>query len=385
MNSVEWLAKLISYPTLSSNSNLALIREIQDWLAQYPSILMQLTYDETGHKANLFATLPAQDGNVLEGGLIFSGHTDVVPVEGQQWGFDPFNAKITSDRVYGRGACDMKGFIAVILALVPELVKEKRPQPLHFAFSYDEEVGCRGAPLLIADFQKRGIRPAACIVGEPTEMHIVIAHKSIHVFRCRIQGQSAHSSLTPMGCNAIEYAAYLITWIRELANQFKQLGPHDKCYDVAFSTMTTNQIQGGTAVNIIPNACEFLFELRNLPKIDPNYMIEQIKAHINENLLPRMQEECSHASIQLDALCAVPGFAASEKATITQLVRTITNEKEKRKVSYATEAGLFQQAGIPTVVCGPGSIAEAHRPDEFVLLEQLTACEKFIRTVGSAI
>lgn len=381
MNSTEWLTKLISYDTISCNSNLNLISTIQDWLLNYQNISVRLTYDATKQKANLFATIPAFDGNTTQNGVILSGHTDVVPVEGQQWQYDPFNATVTADRIYGRGACDMKGFIAVVLALVPEFAKEKLGQPLHFAFSYDEEVGCHGVPLLISDFQQEGIQPAACIVGEPTDMHIVTGNKSINCFRCCIKGRAAHSSLTPTGCNAIEYAAHLISWIRGLANQFKQLGPYDEHYDVAFSTMTTNKIQGGTALNIIPDTCEFLFEFRNLPEVNPQQIIEQIKNYINENLLIQMQKEYPEASITLEPIGFVPGLAASEKATITQLVRTITNQTGKRKVSYATEAGIFQQAGVATVICGPGSIAQAHRADEFILLEQMTLCEKFVRTL----
>lgn len=381
MHSTEWLTKLISYDTISRNSNLNLINTIQDWLRNHHNISVRLTYDVTRQKANLFATIPAFDGNTTKGGVILSGHTDVVPVDGQQWEYDPFNATVTSDRIYGRGACDMKGFIAVVLALVPAFLKEKLGQPLHLAFSYDEEVGCHGAPVLISDFQQQGIQPAACIIGEPTDMHMVTAHKSINAFRCCIKGRAAHSSLTPNGCNAIEYAAHLISWIRGLANQFKQLGPHDEHYDVSFSTMTTNKIQGGIALNIIPDSCEFLFELRSLPEINPQQVVEQIKKYINENLLVQMQKEYPNASITLEPIGSVPGLASSERATITQLVRTITNEKEKRKVSYATEAGIFQQAGIPTVVCGPGNIAQAHRENEFVLLEQMGLCEKFLRTL----
>ncbi len=382
MHSTEWLAKLISFDTTSRNSNLSLIHAIQDDLAQYPGLLTRLTYDASGEKANLFCTIPAVDGNTRQGGLILSGHTDVVPVDGQAWGTDPFCAEITSDRIVGRGACDMKGFIAVVLSLVPEFLKLKLKKPLHFAFSYDEEVGCHGAPILITDFQQQGIQPAACVVGEPTDMNIVIAHKGINSFHCQIKGRAAHSSLTPQGCNAIEYAAHLISWIRGLANQFKQLGPYDEHYDVSFSTMTTNQIQGGIALNIIPDTCEFSFELRTLPEVNPEHIFQQILRYINENLLLQMQKEYSDASIELVQTGGVPGFASSVDVALKKLVRTITNQKEKRKVSYATEAGIFEKAGIPTLICGPGNIAQAHRADEFVLLEQMELCGKFIRRLA---
>jgi acetylornithine deacetylase len=380
MNSIEWLTQLISFDTTSCYSNLNLIDSLCHWFAAY-NIPVQITRDAANQKANLFATLPDADGGTKHGGIILSGHTDVVPVQGQQWDSDPFCAKVTADRIYGRGACDMKGFIAVVLALVPQFQKIKLKQPLHLAFSYDEEVGCHGARVLITDFQQQGIQPAACIVGEPTNMQLVEAHKGINIFRCHITGCAAHSSLTTSGCNAIEYAAHLITWIRGLANQFKQLGPHDKYYDVPFSSMTTNQIQGGTAVNIIPDTCDFLFELRNLPGVDPLQVIAQIRKYINENLLVQMQKEYAEAAISIELIGSVPGLESSRETRISRLIRTITHTKEIHKVSYATEAGLFQQAGIPTVICGPGSITQAHKANEFVLLDQLAQCEKFLYTL----
>lgn len=378
MNSTEWLAKLISFNTVSNLSNLPLIYAIQDELKKYPEISMRLSYDASGEKANLFVTIPATDGNATMGGLILSGHTDVVPVEGQEWERDPFEAVVTSDRIYGRGACDMKGFIAVILALVPEFLKKKLKRPVHFAFSYDEEVGCLGAPMMIADFMEHQIRPAACVVGEPTDMSVVIGHKGITSFHCRIKGRAAHSSLTPQGCNAIEYAAHLISWIRGLANQFKQLGPFDDLYDISFSTITTNKIHGGIALNIIPEMCEFSFELRNLPEVNPKQVFLQIRNYVEENLLPQMRKEFWEAEVEIVPTCGVPGFSA-ENSEFIKTVEELVKKKEQRKVSYATEAGIFQKNDIATVVCGPGNIEQAHRANEFVLLEQIGLCEKFLR------
>lgn len=379
MDSSEWLVKLISYDTTSRNSNLNLIDFIQKWLAQYPPIITRLTFDETQQKANLFATIPAANGNVNQDGYIFSGHTDVVPVDGQEWATDPFCGTIKDDRIYGRGACDMKGFIAVVLSLVPEFLKYPLKRPIHFAFSYDEEVGCLGVPSLIQDLQEQGVKPAACIVGEPTDMHIVVANKGISAFRCCVHGRAAHSSLTPEGCNAIEHASHLISWIRRLADQFKQLGPFDNKFDVAFSTMTTNQIHGGIALNIIPDTCEFKFELRNLPKVDSEQIFLQIQTYIQENLLVKMQKEFPDAAIEFTKLCGVPGFISSMPPSFMRMIQNITEQKEKRKVSYATEAGIFQNAGIPTIICGPGNIGQAHRPNEFVTLEQMALCEKVMR------
>lgn len=377
MDSYEWLSQLITFDTTSRNSNLKLITMIENWLKNH-NIVSQLTYDLSGKKANLFATLPGRNGN-KNGGLLLSGHTDVVPVEGQRWDTDPFLATTVNNRIYGRGSCDMKGFIAVVLAMVPEFQRLQLSYPIHLAFSYDEEIGCLGAPLLIADFQKHGIQPKACIVGEPTNVCPVVAHKGIQGYRCRVHGRAAHSSLTPSGCNAIEYAAELICWIHNFASRLKQYGPVDENFDVSFTSMTTNMIQGGNALNIIPAMSEFLFEFRNLPEVNPQTIITQIKTHISEILLPKMRSEYSDALIEIESLGDVPAFEADENAAITQLAYAINNESEIRKVSYATEAGLFQQAGISTIVCGPGSIEQAHRANEFVTVEQINKCEEFLR------
>ncbi len=381
MNSVEWLETLISFDTTSRHSNMGLVRAIQAQLAPYSALSTRVTYDTSKEKANLFITIPAADGNFKKNGLILSGHMDVVPVDGQAWATDPFKAVVTADRVYGRGACDMKGFIAVVLALVPHFLQQSLKNPLHFAFTYDEEVGGLGVPGLIADFQQAGFQPAACIVGEPTDMHIVVAHKGISTFRCRIKGRAAHSSLTPQGCNAIEHAAQFITWIRGLAEQFKQQGPFDDAYDVSFSTITTNKIQGGTALNIIPDGCEFAFELRHLPEVSVTNVVAQIQNYAKEVLLPQMKKEFSDAMIEIVPICGVPEFAST--ADFTKLAEVLQEHtKKQQKVSYATEAGFFQQAGIPTLICGPGNIAQAHRADEFILLEQMRLCERVLGAIG---
>lgn len=379
MNSQEWLTRLIAIDTTSRNTNLPLIDLIGNWFERH-SIPIRLTPDSEGKKANLFATLPAKDGS-LKGGLVFSGHTDVVPVDGQFWTSDPFKARLSDGRIYGRGACDMKGFIAVVLALLPEFQKMGLSRPLHFAFSYDEEVGCMGAPAMIADFRKQGIEPAGCIVGEPTEMHPVVAHKGINNFQCRLHGHAAHSSLTPSGCNAIEHAADLICWLRSLADELKK-GPKDKNFDVPFTSLTCNLISGGIACNIIPALSEFIFEFRNLPEVNPEGIISRIKAHIEGHIVPAMRKEYREAAVEIESLGGVPAFEASEGAKITQAARAASGETALHKVSYATEAGLFQEAGIPTIVCGPGSIVHAHRADEFVTLEQLHKCETFLRQLA---
>ncbi|HTK01054.1 MAG TPA: acetylornithine deacetylase [Bordetella sp.] len=383
MDTRRWLETLVGFDTTSRNSNLALIETARDWL-KGQGVQAWLVHNDDRTKANLFATLPARDGGE-QGGIVLSGHTDVVPVDGQAWTADPFVLREQDGLLYGRGACDMKGFIATALAMVPEFLSMPRAKPLHLAFSFDEEVGCAGAPFMLADLRDRGIRPEGCVVGEPTGMQVVVAHKGINLYRCRVHGKAAHSSLTPHGCNAIEYAARLICHIRDVADAYKAKGPYDAFYDVPYSTLTTNLIRGGIAVNTIPDDCEFAYEFRNLPGIVPDDIQRDVQRYVDEVLLPRMQAEFPDARIDIEAGPAAPGLEASEQAAITQLVRALTRDTATRKVAYGTEAGLFQGIGIPTVVCGPGHIAQAHKPDEFVAVDQLDACAAFLRRVGQSI
>jgi acetylornithine deacetylase len=379
MTTLEWLTRLVSFDTTSRNSNLQLIESIQHWLTQH-QISSRLTHDAQHNKANLFATIPAHDGNT-EGGLILSGHTDVVPIDGQQWDSPPFEATLKDGRVYGRGTSDMKGFIAVVLALVPEFVKLRLNHPIHFAFSYDEEIGCLGAPSMIEDFLAANIKPKGCIVGEPTDMQAIVGHKGIQVFRCRIEGYATHSSLTTQGCNAIEYAAKLICYIREMANGYKEHGPFENTFDIPFTTVSTNMINGGTANNIVPANCEFFFEFRHLPQIKPQTIIANIQGYVQQTLLPEMQMEKSSVKIIIDNLGSIPSFESSNPAAITQFIHALSGDGTSQRVAYATEAGLFQAANIPTIVCGPGNIKQAHRANEYVEVSQLEKCESFLRDI----
>jgi acetylornithine deacetylase len=376
MNKQAWLSRLIAFDTTSRNSNLDLIYAVNDWFTQH-NITPRLTHDRVEPKANLFATLPGHNGST-DGGIILSGHTDVVPVDGQHWHTNPFEAVQKDDCIFGRGACDMKGFLAVTLALLPQLQKMKLVHPVHFAYSYDEEIGCRGAPHLINDLLAAGLRPKACIVGEPTDMRLVVGHKGIQVFRCRLQGRAVHSSLTPEGCNAIEYAAELVSFIRNFANQIKQGGPFNTHFDVPFTTLSTNLITGGIASNTVPDTCEFTFEFRHLPEVDPQSIREKIADFVKTELLPKMQHEYLDSVIEIDMLASPPSFEASEASAITQLVRAVSGERDILKVAYATEAGQFQAANIPTIVCGPGNIEQAHRANEFVKIAQLEQCEALL-------
>lgn len=379
MNKLEWLAQLVQFDTTSRNSNLDLIHCIKDALATH-KIESTLIQAANQPKANLFATIPAHNGQ-KDGGLILSGHTDVVPVDGQQWDTNPFQATTIDNKIFGRGTSDMKGFIAVVLSLVPEFVKLKLEKPIHFAFSYDEEIGCLGAPFMIKDIQDRNIKPAACIVGEPTEMRPVVAHKGKHSFRCSVHGKGAHSSLTPQGCNAIEYAARIICFLRDMADKYKSQGPFDQYYDVPFTTLTTNLIKGGNSQNTIPELCEFVFEFRHIAEDDPKQLRKEIDNYITDVLLPKMRSEHPAANIVLDKLGAGPNYSVSEEEDIAKLVRKLTQVNDIIKVAYGTEAALFQAAQIPTILCGPGSIEQAHRPNEYVAIDQLEKCEQFVREV----
>jgi len=383
LNTRQWLETLVSFDTTSRNSNLAMIAAIQDALHEQ-GLKPELIHSAAGDKANLFATLPADDGTT-QGGIILSGHSDVVSVDGQVWTTDPFVLTEKEGRLYGRGTADMKGFIAASLAMIPEFLQMKRNKPLHLAFSYDEELGCLGAAVMLEALKRCGLHADGCVVGEPTGMRAIVAHKGTNLFRCRVHGKAAHSSLTPQGCNAIEYAAQLICRIRGLADKLKAQGPYDRHYDVPFSTMTTNQISGGIAVNTIPELCEFNYEFRNLPGMSSSSIQHQIEEFIRDDLLPRMQAECKDARIDIEAGPAVPGLEAAEQQAITRLIRELTGDLAINKVSYGTEAGQFQKAGIASIVCGPGHIAQAHKPDEFVEIAQLDACEVFLRKLAGSL
>ena len=382
MNTVTWLTRLIAHDTTSRYSNLALIEDIADFLSHH-GLQPWLAHDATGQKANLFVTLPAADGTTA-GGLIFSGHTDVVPVDGQDWQSDPFHAVIRDDKLYGRGAADMKGFIAAVLAAIPRMKAAKLARPLHIALSYDEEIGCLGAPVMIDALQQRGLSPEYCIVGEPTSMQMVVAHKGIHTFTCRVHGKAAHSSLTPQGVNAIEYAAQLILFIQQLGQRLQHDYAQDAAFDVPFSTLSVNTIQGGIASNIVPQLCEFGFDYRNLPHMQPADVIEPIQRYIREVLEPQMRAVDANCGIELHHHAAVPAMPETDAQALLQLVAQLVDNHTRHKVAYATEGGQFKQAGIHTVICGPGSIEQAHRANEFVSLAQLARCDDFLNKMIAA-
>lgn len=379
MNAQQWLSKLINYNTISSNPNRPLIKAIETWFNVY-EIKSQIILAPTEDKVNLFATIPAKDGSV-DGGILFSGHTDVVPVTGQLWDTDPFVAIERDGKIYGRGSCDMKGFIAVVLSLVPELKKLSLLKPIHFSFTCDEEIGCLGVDYTVDYLEKVGIRPEGCIVGEPSGMQPIIGEKGRRVYHCQLHGKAVHSSLAADGCNAVEFASRLICYINNLAQYVKEQGPFDSDFDYPFTTITTNMISGGIATNIVPGSCEFMLELRYTDNFPLQNFSSQIENYISNELLPDMKKNYAEAAIYFDEISDSAGFNASEDALVTRLVRAITGVKTRSKVSYGTEAGTFQNAYIPTIICGPGDIHQAHRPNEFITIEQLNLCEKVVRNV----
>ncbi len=369
---LDCLRQLIAFDTTSRNSNLALI----DWAGAHLSghgARIRIDYNRERTKANLFATFGEGPG-----GIVLSGHSDVVPVDGQAWSSDPFSAQVRDGLLYGRGACDMKGFIAVALAHAEQFAAAALQSPIHVALSYDEEAGCLGIPGLLADLAGAGIRPDGCVVGEPTDMQVVTAHKGGRVYRCRVHGRAAHSALTPLGVNAIEYAARVITFIQDLSWREEEQGLRMEGLGVPFSTLSTNVISGGNGKNIIPAKCEFFFDYRYVPGVPANRFIDDIRRYVAEQVEPRMKARFADAGVELECTADIPALDAGERDRITVLAKSLLRPHPSAKVAYGTEGGFFQGAGIPTVVCGPGSIEQAHKADEFVSLSQLRQCELFM-------
>jgi acetylornithine deacetylase len=372
MNTLDCLDRLIAFDTTSRNSNLDCIAWARAHLEAHGA-RTRMDWNPERTKANLLASFG--DG---PGGLVLSGHVDVVPVDGQDWTSDPFTAAIRDGRVYGRGACDMKGFDAVILSHAASYAAANRP--IHVALTYDEELGCLGIPHLIAAMERWGVHPAGCIVGEPTSMRLVSAHKGGRVYRCRVTGRAAHSSLTPSAVNAIEIAAVLIARVRAIAARERTGGLRAPGFDVPHTTLSTNLATGGTAANIVPAAAEFMFDLRYIPGFDPDSVIAELQALADE-LTAEMRRIAPETGIVFECLSAIPPLAPDEGSAIHAAALALLPDRTIEQVSYGTEAGYFQRYGVPTIVCGPGSIAQAHKPDEYVSLDQLALCDRFIAGV----
>jgi acetylornithine deacetylase len=370
---LELAQALVRLNTVSANSNLPLIHFLRDELARL-GVKSRLSYNADKTKANLFATL----GEGKPAGLILSGHTDTVPWDGQAWSVDPLGAVVKDGRLYGRGAADMKGFIAVAVAHAEAFLDSKAPFAIHFAFSYEEEIGCFGVKELIADLREAGIAPVACIVGEPTSMVPAIAHKGVYRYRCCVRGKEAHSSLTPQSVNAIEMAARVVNRVRDMAEGFEREEPRYEGFDVPFSTASVGQFHGGIADNVVPRDAEFRYEFRDLPTADAQAMQQQVVAYAR-TLEPAMQQVAPETGFRFETICEIPSFLGSAQDDVTRLAQRLAGERRTTQVAFGTEAGIFKNAGIRTVVCGPGSITQAHQPDEFVTLEQLARCQAFMQ------
>jgi acetylornithine deacetylase len=368
---------LVRMNTVSANSNLELIHFIRDELKKL-GVQSRLTFNVERTKANLFATL----GEGKPAGIILSGHTDTVPWDGQDWSADPLSGLVEGGRLYGRGSADMKSFIAIAVAHAEAFLASPAPFAVHLAFSYEEEIGCFGVRELIADMRDAGVKPLACIVGEPTSMVPAIAHKGVYRYKCCVRGKEAHSSLTPQSVNAIEMAARLIGKLRDMAEGFEREEPRYAGFDVPFSTASVGQFHGGIADNVVPRDAEFRYEFRDLPTADARSMQAELEAHARA-LEPAMRKVAPEAGFRFETICEIPSFLGSADDAVTRLAQRLSGEQRTTQVAFGTEAGLFKQAGIPTVVCGPGSIVQAHQPDEYVALDQLARCEAFMRGLAA--
>jgi len=371
---------LVRMNTVSQNSNLELIHFIRDELERL-GVVSRLTYNADKSKANLFATL----GEGKPAGIILSGHTDTVPWVGQEWSVEPLGAVVQDlpePRLYGRGSADMKGFIGVALAQAEAFLNSPAPFAVHLALSYEEEIGCFGVRELIADLRAGGIQPLACIVGEPTSMVPAIAHKGVYRYQCRVRGKEAHSSLTPTSVNAIEMAAHLIGKLRAMAEGFERNEPRYDGFDVPFSTASVGQFQGGIADNVVPRDAWFRYEFRDLPTADAKRMQEELMAQA-QMLEVGMKTVAPETGFRFETICEIPSFLGRADDPITRLALRLSGQSRPTQVAFGTEAGIFKQAGIPTVVCGPGSINQAHQADEFVSLAQLAQCETFMQALAA--
>lgn len=367
------LADLVAFDTVSRESNLALIEYVRDYLAGL-GVESELFFDAEGRKANLYATIGPDDRS----GVCLSGHTDVVPVDGQSWSLPPFHLTEHDGRLYGRGTADMKGYLACVLAALPVFLAAPLRLPVHLAFSYDEEVGCLGVRSLLGALEGRPHKPLLCIIGEPTELKPVLGHKGKLAMRCEVHGAACHSAYAPHGVNAIEYAARMIGRLGEIGARLAVPERHDARFDPPYSTVQAGLIQGGRALNIVPAECRFDFEVRALPADNPQEIADELRDYAECELLPRMRAVNDRTEIRFTPLSAYPGLLTAEDGQAAEVVAVLSGSRNFATVAYGTEGGLFHQAGIPTVICGPGSMDQGHKPDEFVEIDQLVRCDAML-------
>jgi len=379
--SIGIISDLVGFPTVSRDPNRDLLAYVEAYLDRH-GVQSDILWNEERSKGNLWATIGPADKR----GVILSGHSDVVPVDGQAWTSDPFALRTEAGRLYGRGACDMKGFLGIVLALVPELARVDLKAPLHIAISYDEELGCTGVRSLVERLARMAVKPALCIVGEPTSMQLVTGHKGGAMHKITVTGTAAHSSLAPRAVNAIEHAAELIGFIYGLARELRDSGASDEAYDIPHSTLSVNTITGGAALNIIPEHCEFTVDLRALAALDMAGLIARIDDHAGTVLLPRMRAVAPEAGIEREELVTFPGLDVALDHPAVTFMKHLLGRNDQSKVAFGTEAGLFSAtAGIVSLVCGPGSIEQAHKPDEFLAVSEVEKCQVFLRRLVEAL
>jgi acetylornithine deacetylase len=376
VDSVEMLRRLVAFDTTSRNSNLALIEYVQDYLKSH-GVDSKLVPSDDGTKANLFATV----GPMAKDGVVLSGHTDVVPVDGQPWDTDPWTLTLKDGKYHGRGTCDMKAFYAIALAMLPRFVKAPLKKPIHFALSYDEEVGCVGAHALAARMASEVPKPRAIIIGEPTMMTVVHAHKGAQIYITKFTGFEAHSSMTHLGVSAIHFAGEFVHYLNTVQDELEAAAPKKSEFMPAAATFNVGTIVGGTAGNILARECTLNWGYRTLPGDDPWEVQRRAEAYIAELLLPKMRTKHPDANITLKRRSFVPGLLPQENEPAAKLALQWTGGNRTYAVPYGTEAGIFRGHGISTVICGPGDIAQAHQPNEFVARSQMDACDAFIGKV----
>lgn len=380
MSPREMIARLVAFDTTSRNSNLPLMTFVAEYLDAW-GVTPHLVHNEDFTKANLFATIGPEGPD----GIVLSGHTDVVPVDGQPWSTDPWETVERDGRLYGRGTSDMKTFVALCLAAVPDFVAANPRRPIHFAFSHDEEVGCIGVRSLIAQLGTRFPKPALCIVGEPTEMAVVNAHKGIRSFRTEVTGREAHSSQTDKGVNAVMVAAELIMKLDGLAKEMIARGDPSGRFDPPYTTCQCSTIEGGTALNILARQCRFQWEYRFIPDTDEFEIFNKFQDFVASEVLPRIRRIAPEADVQTTIRSRVPPLKPERDSPAETLAKRLAGQNGTEAVSYGTEAGLFQEVGIPTVICGPGSIQQAHKPDEWIALDQIALGEAFMRRLAMVV
>jgi acetylornithine deacetylase len=368
------LGELVAFDTVSDRSNLPLIGYIEKYLASL-GVSGQRIVDDTGQKSSLWVTIGPED----KAGLVLSGHTDVVPVAGQDWTHNPFELVERDGRLYGRGTTDMKGFVAVCLAMVPEMLAARLKTPIHLAISYDEEIGCVGVRPMLDELSRKPVTPLGCFVGEPTQMQVIIGHKGKHGVRATFRGLARHSSIAPDGVNAIEYAAELILEIGRRAALLAADAERNSLYDVPHTTLLTSIVHGGAALNIVPDHCAVEFECRGIGITESREVTDAIVAWAKAEIEPRMRAQHPECGIDFEEILDYPALDTPAESPVVTLAKQLAGRNDHAKVAFGTEASLFvSMAGVPSVVVGPGSIAQAHTPDEFVELSQLLSCGEFV-------